>query len=189
MGLLDDLLSSMAAGQDAGPQRSGRPPQPQSSGIDMNQVLMSLLPVVLAMMSQRRGGAAQSGGGPSMGGQSTGGGLGDLLGSLFGGAGGRGGLADLLSQLQRAGLGAQADSWVSRGANQPISPDAVEQVFGRDVLAQIARHAGVSEADASRGLSQLLPEVVDRVTPEGRVPEENDLLASVDAFTRRYAAR
>ena len=191
MGLLDDLLRSVGTAQGSGAQPAGRTPQAQSSGGDMSQVLISLLPVVLAMMSQRGGGApqagggtTQTGGGTSMGGQL--GGLGGLLGSLFGRSSGGGGLGDLLSQFQRAGLGAQADSWVSRGQNQPISPGQLEQVFGHDALAQIARHAGVSEADASRGLAQLLPEVVDRVTPGGQVPAEHDLAASVDTFARRF---
>jgi uncharacterized protein YidB (DUF937 family) len=178
MGLLDDLLSSVVAGQAAG-QQVGRPTQQQSSG-DMSRVMMALLPVVIAMMARRGGSPSQSGGGASMGG------LGGLLGSLFGASGGTGGLGDLLAQFQRAGLGAEAQSWVSRGQNQPLSTDGLEKVFGRDVLAQIARHAGVSEADASRGLSQLLPEVVDRVTPDGKVPPDNELLAGVEAFARRY---
>jgi uncharacterized protein YidB (DUF937 family) len=154
---------------------------------------MTLLPIVLAMLAQRRSGAAPAGRGagaePSLGGGPSLGGLGDLLGSVLGGAGGRGGLGELLEQFQRAGLGTQADSWVGRGANQPLSPDGLERVFGRDMLAQIARHAGVSEAEASRGLSQLLPEVVDQVTPEGKVPDADVLVASVDAFARRYGVR
>jgi uncharacterized protein YidB (DUF937 family) len=66
--------------------------------------------------------------------------------------------------------------------------DAIEQVFGRGGLAEIARRAGVSETDASRGLSQLLPEVVDRVTPEGQVPQADALVASVEALRRRLGA-
>ena len=192
MGLLDDLLNNMLAGQSAGAPPANRAPQPQapSGGSDMTRILMSLLPVVMAMMANRGGGTAQQ----PRGGSTGGGGLGDLLGSLLGGgrggsAGGGGGLGDLLSQLQRAGLGTQANSWVSRGQNQPISPDAMEQVFGRDGLSQLARYAGISEAEAARGMSQLLPEVVDRVTPDGRVPDQNELAASVDAFTKRYGMR
>jgi uncharacterized protein YidB (DUF937 family) len=75
---------------------------------------------------------------------------------------------------------------VSRGANQPIPPDAMTQVFGRDGLEQISRQAGISEDEASRGLSELLPEVVDRMTPEGQVPDADVLSNSVDAFARRF---
>jgi uncharacterized protein YidB (DUF937 family) len=181
MGLLDDLLSSMAGGQGTPTRPASQVPPARQSGGDMSQVLMRLLPIVLAMIAQRGGGAPRTGNAPSPGGGL--GGLGDLLGSLLGGSGG--GLGDLLAQFQRAGLGAQAESWVNSGRNEPISPDAVERVFGHDALAQLARQAGISEADAARGLSQLLPEVVDRVTPDGRVPPQNELLASVEAFTRR----
>jgi uncharacterized protein YidB (DUF937 family) len=101
------------------------------------------------------------------------------------GRGAAGGLGGLLEQLQRTGFGEQADSWVSRGANKPISPDAMTQIFGRDGLEQISRQAGISEDEASQGLSQLLPEVVDRMTPEGEVPEADALANSVDDFAKR----
>ena len=67
----------------------------------------------------------------------------------------------------------------------PIPADAMEQIFGRGGVAEIARQAGVSEADASRGLSELLPEVVDNVTPDGEVPDFDSLVSSVDDLTRR----
>jgi hypothetical protein len=81
--------------------------------------------------------------------------------------------------MQQAGFSDQADSWVSRGANQPISPDAMTQIFGRDGIEQISRQAGVSQEEAARGLSQLLPEVVDHMTPDGDVPDDNALANSV----------
>jgi len=96
-----------------------------------------------------------------------------------------GGLGGLLEQLQRTGFGEQADSWVSRGANKPISPDAMSEIFGKDGLESIARQAGISPDAASHGLSQLLPEVVDRMTPGGAVPDPDDLTKSVDDFARR----
>src|SRR6185295_9602268 len=134
----------------------------QAGGGGMSQVLIALMPVVLGMLANRgaqRGAPTQTNYAP----QGGGGGLGDLLGQVLGGAaggrGGAGGLGGLLAQMQQAGFGDQADSWVSRGANQPISPDAVTQIFGRDDLEQISQQAGISEDDAARGLSQLLPEV------------------------------
>lgn len=182
MGLLDDLLTSVA-GQATGGRPMGGQPRAQGAGGGMGNVMMALLPVVLAMLASRRAGSSQ--GDPRTG--RGAGGLGELLGGLLGGAGGAGtgDLGDLLAQFQRAGFGAQAQSWVSRGQNQPLPTDAIEQVFGRGALAEIARHAGLSEADTSRGLSQLLPEVVDHVTPDGRVPDADALLASVQALGRR----
>jgi uncharacterized protein YidB (DUF937 family) len=178
MGILDDLLGGLAG------QAMGRSTRAGSGGAGMNQVLAALLPVVLGMLANR-----SRGGSPSFA-PGAGGGLGDVLGQVLGGAtGGRGaadGLGGLLEQLQRTGFAEQADSWVGRGANKPISPDAMTQIFGRDGLEQISRQAGISEDEASRGLSELLPEVVDRMTPEGEVPDPDALANSVDAFARRF---
>ncbi len=104
----------------------------------------------------------------------------------MGGIGKGGGL---LEQLQRSGFGEQADSWVGRGANKPIPPDAMSQIFGREGLEQISRQAGISEDEASRGLSELLPEVVDRVTPNGNVADFDVLTNNVDDLARRFGTR
>ena len=179
MGLLDDLLGQLAGGT---PQRPAPPTNTQqSAGPGMGAVMAALLPVVLAMLQSRGGGTPQANARPS-----SGGGLGDILGQVLGGGtSSGGGLADLLARFQAAGFGEQARSWVGTGQNMPISPDALEQVFGRGGLAEIARRAGVSEQDTRQGLSQLMPEVVDRVTPGGQVPTADSLLASVDALSRR----
>jgi uncharacterized protein YidB (DUF937 family) len=111
-----------------------------------------------------------------------------VLGGMMGGgqaSGGMGGLGSLLEKFQQAGLGEQVNSWVGTGKNLPISPDAIGEVFGSDTLSKIARHAGVSEAEASHGLSQILPEVVDHLTPNGQMPDLSELSASVDALSRR----
>lgn len=177
MGLLDDLL-----GQLTGPAMSARPApdaRADAGGPGMGGILMALLPVVLAMLGNRRGA-----GEPSAGFGRARGGLGDVLGQVLGGGGG--GLGGLLEAVQRAGFGDQARSWVGTGANQPLPADALAQIFGAGGLAEIARRAGLSEADASRGLSQLMPEVVDHLTPKGEVPQDGDeLLGSVDALARR----
>ena len=190
MGLLDDLLGGLA-GQPAG----GRMPQPrmgaQAGGGSMSSILMALMPVVLSMLSNQ---GAQRGMPGQMSAAPGGGGLGDILGQVLGGAaGGRGaaggGLGGILAQLQQAGFGEQADSWVSPGANKPIPPDAMTQIFGRDGLQQISRHAGLTEEETSHGLSQLLPEVVDRVTPGGQVPDFDALTNSVDDLARQFGVR
>jgi len=180
MGILDDLLSGLA-GQGRGQRQQTRAP---GGGAGMSQVLMALMPVVLQMMSNR---------GSAGGGSGSGGGLADVLGQVLGGggrgaAGGLGGLGGLLEQMQRAGFGEEANSWVSRGENKPISPDAMSQVFGDEGLEQISRQAGISPDEASRGLSALLPEVVDRMTPDGTVPDADALANSVDDFVRRLGS-
>jgi uncharacterized protein YidB (DUF937 family) len=134
------------------------------------------------MMARRR-----QGGAPGFERSGSGGGLGDILGQVLGGgSGGLEGLGGLLEQFQRAGFGDQTRSWVSTGRNQPLPTDALEQVFGRGGLAEIARRAGLSEQDATHGLSQLLPEMVDRVTPDGQLPDDSSLEANVDSLAKRF---
>ena len=168
--------------------RGGQPvPRGPAAGGGMSQVLVALMPVVLAMLANRGTASAPSRAGLAPGG---GGGLGDLLGQVLGGGGGgasgASGLGGLLEQLSRAGFGEQANSWVARGPNKPISPDAMTQIFGRDGLAQISRQAGVSEDEATRGLAELLPEVVDHVTPDGSVPDGEALTNGVNDLARRF---
>ena len=178
MGLLDDLMGQLAGNATARNVDPSESAPSRGSG-GLGTVMVALLPVVLGML---RGREQQAGSG-----QSAGGGLSDILGQVIGGGRG-GGLGGLLDQFQAAGFGEQARSWVGTGQNMPIPPDALERVFGRDGIAEIARRAGVSEQDASRGLSQLMPEVVDRVTPQGEMPPAASLLASVDALAKRLGA-
>jgi uncharacterized protein YidB (DUF937 family) len=183
MGLLDDLIGQLAGGSARQPSAPG--PQGRG-GPGMSTVLVALAPVVLAMMRGSQDQRAQSGG---LAAGSSGGGLGGLLGSVLGaataGSGGMGGLGSLLEQFQRAGYGDQTKSWVGTGQNQPLPAGAVERTFGRDGLAEIARRAGVSEEDASRGLSQLIPEMVDRVTPDGKMPDSQSLMSDLSKLSQQ----
>jgi len=83
-----------------------------------------------------------------------------------------GGVQGIVSQLEKQGLGATVQSWVGTGANQPISPDQVHQVFGGGTLAQIAAKAGLNPQELAQKLSQVLPTAIDKLTPEGRVPSK-----------------
>jgi len=170
MGMLDDLLGAALGGQGLGggaPARGG-PGLPAGLG---GGAMATLLPILLSMLSQ--GGGRSPGGLGGLLGQVLGGGGG--LGGPSGSAGGLGGLGGLLEQLERTGHGAHAQSWVGTGQNLPISPDAIGQVFGQDGLAQIARRAGLSTGEAGAGLAQLLPALVDHVTPQGKVPAGNEI--------------
>ena len=198
MGLLDDLLGGVLGGdaeQDRG-RRQAPPPGAGGSGGGMGAVMTALLPVVLSMLANRGSSAGQTGGGLGdilgqvLGGgtrRASGGGLGDVLGGILGGGagGGMGPLGGLLEQMQRAGYGDQARSWDGTGQNMPISPDALGEIFGRDGIDELARRAGVTPQEASEGLSELLPEVVDRVTPGGQAPDLDQLSSSVDDLLRR----
>lgn len=152
MGLLDGVIGGVL--NQALGQGGGQPAQAGSSG----GLVAALLPAVLGMLQGQ-----QSGGGGM---------LGNVLGGLLGGGqqgGAAGTLGALLEQFQKAGLGEQAASWVGTGQNMPISAGDIGKVFGNDMLAQIAKQAGVSHADASSGLAQLLPQLIDHLTPNGQV--------------------
>lgn len=88
-----------------------------------------------------------------------------------------GGIGGLLSRMQQSGYGAQAQSWIGTGRNQPISPDALSQIFGGQ-LGPIAQQLGLSHEEAASQVSQALPEVVDHMTPQGSIPAgDNDIVA------------
>ncbi len=89
--------------------------------------------------------------------------------------GGNAGLGSLVQAFQKKGLGDVVASWIGSGPNQSISPGALAGVLGEDVLAQFAHKAGVPAGEASSALSALLPMLVNHVTPEGKVPEEQGL--------------
>ena len=124
------------------------------------------------------GGAVPRPAGPSAPASGSGGGLGDLLkgglgGLLAGGAGGgilSGGLNDLLKQFQQSGKGDVANSWVGNGTNKPIAPTDLANALGASQINTLMAHSGLSRDELLAGLSQHLPEVVNQLTPEGRVP-------------------
>jgi uncharacterized protein YidB (DUF937 family) len=89
-----------------------------------------------------------------------------------------GGLEGLMRDMQRKGFGAQAQSWVSTGQNQAIPPDALSQIFGQGRLQEIAQQLGMSQAEAEGTLAQALPQVVDRMTPDGSIPAGSDDLVA-----------
>lgn len=173
MGMLDDLLGAALGGQGTG----GRAPQGGGTGLPAGldgASIAALLPVLMSMLNQGQG--------------ASGGGLGGLLGQVLGGAGGSGpagGLGGLLNQIESAGFGDHAKSWVGTGQNLPIPPDAIGRIFGNGGLADIAKQAGLSTSDASAGLAQLLPAVVDRLTPNGQLPAGPDLASALGGLLGR----
>jgi uncharacterized protein YidB (DUF937 family) len=98
--------------------------------------------------------------------------LGQILGGGGQGAGSTGGLGGLLGQLRQAGLGSHVDSWVSPGGNAPVSPAQLNDAFGERQVNSWAGQAGMQSDDFLSRLSQHLPSAVDRLTPDGRVPDE-----------------
>ncbi len=81
-----------------------------------------------------------------------------------------GGLSDLVAKMQRAGQGQTIDSWVGTGPNKPIEPGQLGSAIGQQTISDIARQAGISEQELLQHLSRVLPGVVDKLTPTGRLP-------------------
>jgi uncharacterized protein YidB (DUF937 family) len=88
-----------------------------------------------------------------------------------------GGIDGLKQKFEQAGLGEVAQSWIGTGSNKSVSPDQVKDALGQQQVEQIANEAGVSTDDAAAGLSKVLPDAVDQVTPSGQVPSTGDVRA------------
>jgi len=100
-----------------------------------------------------------------------------------------GGIQGLLARLQQGGLGSVGQSWVGTGANQPVDPDALTNILGHGQLGALAQSLGLAPHDAATGLAQVLPDVVDRMTPQGDVPvETSDLIAQALARLQRTSS-
>lgn len=103
-----------------------------------------------------------------------------------GAGGGLGGLGGLVGALTQGGLGDAASSWVGKGENLPVSADQIQSALGSGagggILAQLAQSAGLSQGDAASGLSQLLPGLVDKLTPDGQIPQQGTLEKLLGAF-------
>ena len=194
MGLLD-VLNGMQNGPrgPSAPSTSGA-----QSGSGMSPMTMAILGL-LAWKAMKHFGGAQPGATPApspspgtvnagmpgggIGSGGMGGGMGDILkgglgGLLAGGAAGSvlsGGLGDLLKQLQQNGHGETANSWVGPGANKPISSGDLANALGADQINALSAQAGLSRDDLLAGLSQYLPDVVNHLTPDGRLPTEREL--------------
>jgi uncharacterized protein YidB (DUF937 family) len=195
MGLLD-VLNGMAHGP-----RGQREPSSAGTSSGMSPITMAVLGLLAykAVKSLTGNQAGSSPGGaarttipasfPSGGiaagvpGSASAGGLGGLLkgalgGVLAGGAAGNtlsSGLNDLLKQFQQSGQGDIASSWIGTGPNKTISPDDLAKVIGDERINSLAAHTGMSRDELLAGLSRVLPQIVDHLTPEGRLPNEQEL--------------
>ena len=85
-----------------------------------------------------------------------------------------GGIEGVLRKLRQTGHAREANSWVSQGDNEPISPDALQDVFGRDQVGDVARQMGVDPNEAIGGLASIFPEIINQMTPQGRVESGSD---------------
>ena len=180
MGLLDVLngMPNASGGQRTQGSSAG------SSGLSPMMIAMLGTLAFKAIRSLMDNQASAATGRPSA--QSpdgaTGGGLDDLLkgglGSLLGGGAAgsvlSGGLNDLLKQFQQNGQGEVARSWIGSGPNKAIAPTDLATALGADRINALASLSGMSRDDLLNGLSQQLPDVVDQLTPDGRLPTEQE---------------
>jgi uncharacterized protein YidB (DUF937 family) len=104
-----------------------------------------------------------------------GGNVSGLFGQVEGLLGAVGGLDGVMSKLQAAGLDDKLQSWIGTGQNAAISPDEVKKALGPDELAQVAQKAGVSQDEAASGIADALPQLVDKLTPDGKLPDTGGL--------------
>ena len=189
MGLLDVIN-----GMQHGPRGPSAPSSSSQSGGGMSPMTMAILGL-LAWKAFKHVTAGQPGAtpppapAPSGGGLGgalgggAGGGLGDVLkgplGGLLGGAAAgtviSGGLGDLLKQLQQGGHGDTANSWVGKGENKAIAPGDLASALGADQIQSLSAQSGLSRDELLSGLSQYLPQVIDHLTPDGRLPTENEV--------------
>jgi uncharacterized protein YidB (DUF937 family) len=197
MGLLDVLN-----GMQNGPRGPSTPSSESSSSGGMSPMTMAILGLLAwkafkHLTGDQSGSAPQpsptpthlpppvnASAGAGLGGApGGGGGLGDLLkgglgGLLAGGAAGSvlsGGLGDLLNQLQQGGHGETANTWVGKGQNKPIAPGDLANALGADQIESLSAQSGLSREELLSGLSQYLPQVIDHLTPDGRLPTENEI--------------
>jgi uncharacterized protein YidB (DUF937 family) len=105
-----------------------------------------------------------------------------LLSSKQGSIGGPGGLAGLVQAFQGQGMGDMISSWISTGPNPPASADHITKALGPDTLSQFAAKAGIPQGEAGGLLAGLLPMVIDQLTPQGKVPQANDLESTLGSL-------
>ncbi len=147
--------------------------------------------------------------GAVMGGQQSqstaaaGGGLGSIIGmvaanpqilsaitGMLSNDGSQGGLGGLMAKFQQAGMGDVVNSWVGKGENQPISGDQLTNVLGSDAISGMAAKMGMNSADLAGQLSQMLPGLIDQLTPQGQAPagglgNAGDLMGMLGGLLRK----
>jgi len=103
--------------------------------------------------------------------------------------GGGNGLSDVVAAFNKGGLGDVMASWVGGGPNKPVDPSALSSVLGSDVLSQFAKQAGIGHGDASSVLASILPEIVNHMTPQGKVPTGNALEGAIGSLLGELGTR
>jgi uncharacterized protein YidB (DUF937 family) len=97
-----------------------------------------------------------------------------------------GGLLSLVNTLRQLGLDDVVSSWISTGENKPISSEQVQNALGEGEINQMAQNMGVSRQEVSTGLAGLLPQLIDKLTPDGKLPEGSVLDQGLELLKKRF---
>lgn len=150
MGLLDSVLGAVMNGQQQQPDTQAAPGGGGLGGLGGLGALGGLGGLISMVASNPQ--------------------LLQAITGMLGNDGTQGGLGGLMAKFQNAGMGDVADSWVSNGQNKPISGDQLTNVLGDDAMGGFAEKAGMSQSDAADRLSNILPGLIDKLTPNGNAP-------------------
>jgi uncharacterized protein YidB (DUF937 family) len=161
MGLLDVLN-----GMQNGPRGPSAPSDPSDKS-GMSPMTMAILALV-AWKAVKHFGGSQPGAAPTQAPPPK------LPGNVTAGLPGGGGLSDLL-KFQQKGHGDTASSWVSNGPNKQISPGDLANALGADQIDSLASQSGMSRDELLSGLSKYLPDAINHLTPDGRVPNDSEV--------------
>jgi uncharacterized protein YidB (DUF937 family) len=175
LGLLAYKALKGRSGQAASPGGTGRPVPPGGT-VSAGSPRGGLDDILGGLFGGKPGGMP-TGTGAKPGGSLSDlfpGGLGGLLGGAAAGSVLSGGLGNIIKELQDSGHGRVAHSWVGTGPNEEIAPTDLANALGSDTLNTLSRQSGLSVNDLLAGLSQHLPDLVDQLTPKGRLPTEEE---------------
>jgi len=180
LGLLTYKAVKHIGGQPGGPGAQGRPTSGPPTGYGGQDRPDPSTGTVQARTPS--GGLADIfgglfGGGPSstpVGSNPMPGVLGPVLGGAAAGTALSGGLGRLINELQNSGQGRAAQSWIGRGPNEEIAPADLKKALGSDTLDALVKQTGLSRDELLEGLSQNLPDLIDKLTPNGRLPTSEE---------------
>ena len=96
-----------------------------------------------------------------------------------------GGITGLIQKFNEKGLGDHMSSWISTGENLPISADQIKDVLGSDKIKELASKLNLGEQDTSKSLADLLPQLIDRLTPDGSVPHQDRLSQGIEMLKKK----
>ncbi len=97
-----------------------------------------------------------------------------------------GGLQGLIQTFKEKGLGDAMSSWISTGENQPVSGDQIQHALGGNFIQQIAEQLGSSKSEVSGGLANLLPDIIDKLTPTGKLPEGDQISQGLEMLKKSF---